>query len=1535
MAPVNTTDGELGFFEPIKEEPELEATPQQPVLKTEPFASQPAPSTPNKIRPPPPPSQKPQQGASQQRNETATPTIQEIEADPLTKIAEQTWLKQGAPAPFDGGLVTKIWEEHLVKSNFNLRKVMLLEFSQYLEKYLWPNFEAKTVKAENRKKSPDQHVLSIVVLVNEKFRERVGRVWDIFQSDQTKFAALFSRIMSSLISEKGGKHGISLQSLENQMVRGQCMRLVGILSWSNLTERRREDKLRRNAERRELYETVDAKFRAISKATAKEKAEFDRTFISQLIKLFIRTLNSIPADAAPPAHAIPFCERFLELMIDLESQLPIRRHFNCVFHDHLVIPICKASNLAKQGRLFHQQNRDSSMLLPTDWGSKGSESGALFAQLLDELTFYADFEIDNWTGQPMSADEMAKRHYNRIRRVQKLVFIKYKEDLEDFALANVGTIESRESLLKHFGKADDHVIRGLCEELGIRTTHVEEGSVKYEKEFLIELLIDMLKKRRSHIEQINSLPLYPDENTLFDETTVPAAQYFPNTHCLAIPKLNLQFLTIHDYLLRNFNLFRLESTYDIRQDVEDSVQRLAPRSQLDRETGSDETVFGGWARMAVPINNLNIIEVAPPRLGDSHPRQVRADISYSIGKYTDSIRREWDALRPHDVLFLLTIEINPNQPVVDTKPESEGLAFRRQYGLKYVRGCEVVELLDDDGRPVDDFISAKVPVREPKELPNGQITYVERPRLTGHNRTVRVQLDPNQYQKDMDLLSRKEQEDVYPTFNILMRRRPQENNFKAVLDTIRDLMQSELIVPKWLEQILLGYGDRAGAHYTKMAEPVRTVDFRDTFLDWGHLKESFPGKDVVALRGGRRSQGENLSPPFVLTFPKSTFAALAGDAEEGSHSVAAGVKRKLADRDGGDQKALDKHGDAIVARTYQLPNMGPYPEDQPKQNSVRFTPAQVEAIHAGTSPGLTLIVGPPGTGKTDVAVQIISNLYHNYPEQHTLLITHSNQALNQLFEKIMALDIDPRHLLRLGHGMEELETEGQGNWGKYGRVDAFLEKRIQLLAEVDRLALSLDVPGAHGHTCETAGYFYTYHIQSRWESYIHGWKGGNTRSVVVDGFPFYAYFENAPQPLFPEDATYQEAREIAEGCFRHIKNVFDQLKEIRAFELLRTRKDRSNYLLQKEAKIIALTCTHAALKRRELVQLGFKYDNVIMEEAGQILEVETFIPLMLQSPDPDTGSSRLKRVVMIGDHNQLPPVVKNQAFQKYGNMEQSMFSRFIRLEVPFVQLDKQGRSRSSIAELFRWKYDELGHGLGDLPAVQGQVEFRKGNPGFAFEYQVVDVPDFMGKGETEPRPHFVQNLGEAEYVVAVYQYMRLLGYPAEKISILTTYNGQRELIQDVLDRRCSWNPLFGNPAHVATVDKFQGQQNDYILLSLVRTKTVGHLRDVRRLIVAMSRARLGLYVFCRAKLFSNCYELQPVMEQLLKRPSDKLWLVGGEMYGVKDEGSGRVVPCARDVGVTGLEKRGVQREGEEGGEWDRDLGSGVETSPMVGVSHMG
>ena len=270
----------------------------------------------------------------------------------------------------------------------------------------------------------------------------------------------------------------------------------------------------------------------------------------------------------------------------------------------------------------------------------------------------------------------------------------------------------------------------------------------------------------------------------------------------------------------------------------------------------------------------------------------------------------------------------------------------------------------------------------------------------------------------------------------------------------------------------------------------------------------------------------------------------------------------------------------------------------------------------------------------------------------------------------------------------------------------------------------------------------------------------------------------------------------------------------------------------------------------------------------------------------------------------------------------------------------QGRARPPLAKLYNWRYRDLG----DLPSVTSHPQFLTANPGFALDFQLIDVPDFNGRGESSPLPYFyqvgavhctamgwwlagcfgwtafdcfcspsciqhtppltlacpplclplppclppsLQNLGEAEYLVSVYQYMRLLGYPAHKISVLTTYNGQKALLRDVFERRCAHHPAFGRPAkvgacaccsqealcwllgmpggcrcrdvclpsepelgpalpatcsmppptacrfchllQVTTVDKYQGQQNDYVLLSLVRTNHFGHFRDVRRL----------------------------------------------------------------------------------------------------------
>ncbi|KAL5565688.1 hypothetical protein UlMin_028852, partial [Ulmus minor] len=141
-------------------------------------------------------------------------------------------------------------------------------------------------------------------------------------------------------------------------------------------------------------------------------------------------------------------------------------------------------------------------------------------------------------------------------------------------------------------------------------------------------------------------------------------------------------------------------------------------------------------------------------------------------------------------------------------------------------------------------------------------------------------------------------------------------------------------------------------------------------------------------------------------------------------------------------------------------------------------------------------------------------------------------------------------------------------------------------------------------------------------------------------------------------------------------------------------------------------------------------------------------------------------------------------------------------------------------------------------------------------------------------------------ILSVYIYMHLLGYPANKISILTTYNRQKLLIRHVINRRCVPYDFIGPPSKVATVYKFQGQQNDFILL---------------RLVVATSCARLSLYVFCRCSQLELCYELQPTFQLLLKRPDSLAFnLTGVSSYTecqVEDTGPLHLVGGVDDMNI--------------------------------------
>jgi intron-binding protein aquarius len=288
------------------------------------------------------------------------------------------------------------------------------------------------------------------------------------------------------------------------------------------------------------------------------------------------------------------------------------------------------------------------------------------------------------------------------------------------------------------------------------------------------------------------------------------------------------------------------------------------------------------------------------------------------------------------------------------------------------------------------------------------------------------------------------------------------------------------------------------------------------------------------------------------------------------------------------------------------------------------------------------------------------------------------------------------------------------------------------LEKVQQLSESLGVSGksergadgAPGYTCETSEYFYSHHVTKRMNAFQAEVVRRDDRNSanVTDIFPFKGYFSMSDA----DAATFTV--EDARGKLAEVKAVFDELAEYRPIELLRSQRQRTDYLLTKQARIVAMTCTHAAIARAHLVKLGFLYDNIIMEEAGQMLDVETFIPLLLQRGESDdassdaiaTAHSRLKRVCLIGDHNQLPPVVKNQSFSRYSHYDQSMFARLVRLGVPSIELDKQGRARQEIAKLYSWRYDNLGN----LGFVSEREVFKRANAGLANTFQLINVDDY-------------------------------------------------------------------------------------------------------------------------------------------------------------------------------------------------------------------
>ncbi|KAK1901087.1 NFX1-type zinc finger-containing protein 1 [Dissostichus eleginoides] len=279
------------------------------------------------------------------------------------------------------------------------------------------------------------------------------------------------------------------------------------------------------------------------------------------------------------------------------------------------------------------------------------------------------------------------------------------------------------------------------------------------------------------------------------------------------------------------------------------------------------------------------------------------------------------------------------------------------------------------------------------------------------------------------------------------------------------------------------------------------------------------------------------------------------------------------------------------------------------------------------------------------------------------------------------------------------------------------------------------------------------------------------------------------------------------------------------------------------ATVIGMTTTGAAKFRKVLQKVRPRL--VIVEEAAEVLEAHTITTL----------SEACQHLILIGDHQQLRPSATVYELARNHNLEMSMFERLVKMGLPYVRLDYQHRMRPEIARLLTPHiYEELEN----HPSVFNYENIKGLSTNLFFvehNYREQEIQD--GKSH--------QNQHEASFVVALCRYLILQDYEPEKITILTTYTGQLHCLRNLMPAK----EFAGVKVHV--VDKYQGEENDIVLLSLVRSNLqgkVGFLNIPNRVCVALSRAKKGLYcignseMLGKVQLWSNIFHTLRQRDQI-------------------------------------------------------------------------
>ena len=290
----------------------------------------------------------------------------------------------------------------------------------------------------------------------------------------------------------------------------------------------------------------------------------------------------------------------------------------------------------------------------------------------------------------------------------------------------------------------------------------------------------------------------------------------------------------------------------------------------------------------------------------------------------------------------------------------------------------------------------------------------------------------------------------------------------------------------------------------------------------------------------------------------------------------------------------------------------------------------------------------------------------------------------------------------------------------------------------------------------------------------------------------------------------------------------ERLKE-RATEL----EIRINAQLFGEARVIASTLVGSSSRLLE----GQKFGTLFIDEAAQALEAACWIPIR-----------RVSRVILAGDHCQLPPTVKSIAALK-GGLGKTLMERIVENKPETVTLLKmQYRMNEDIMRFSSdWFY---GNQVESAPEVKYRSILDLDIPMSWIDTSSWNESSTLFKEQFVGESFGRINKAEAELTLLVLEkYFQKIG--KERIlderldvGIISPYRAQVQYLRRQLKKKEFFKP-YRSLISVNTVDGFQGQERDIILISLVRANDegqIGFLRDLRRMNVAITRARMKLII---------------------------------------------------------------------------------------------